>query len=275
MPETLLEVDHLKKVYESSTGTVEAIRDISFSMRRGELVCIVGPSGCGKTTLLKCIAGLLRSTEGTVELDGKKVAGPPPNMALVFQEYGRSLYPWLTVRANVELPLKHKKLSKQQRDQLIDDALEAVGLEHAAKSYPWQLSGGMQQRVAIARALSFEPAILLMDEPFGALDEMTRERMNSEVLRIWQQTGITVVFVTHSIPEAVFLSTRVVVMSARPGRVSAVVPIDLPRDRTVETREMERYFELVTQVREALRSPEGERRPGDDLARVRAEGLSA
>ncbi len=137
MPETLLKVENLKKVYESATGSVEAIGDISFTMGTGELVCIVGPSGCGKTTLLKCIAGLLRPTAGVIELDGKKVSGPPPNMALVFQEYGRSLYPWLTVRGNVELPLKHKKLTRADRDGLIDDALVAVGLDHAAKSYPW------------------------------------------------------------------------------------------------------------------------------------------
>ena len=156
--------------------------------------------------------------------------------------------------------------------------LDLVELADFAGQRPWQLSGGMQQRVAIARALALDPAILLMDEPFGALDEMTRERMNLELHRIWERTGTTVIFVTHSIPEAVFLSTRVVVMSARPGRVNTVIPIDLPRDRAVETREMERYFELVTQVREALRAPDGERRrenAAEDLARVRAEGLSA
>ena len=177
MPDTLLKVENLKKTYESSTGIVEAIGDISFAMHQGELVCIVGPSGCGKTTLLKCVAGLLRPTAGVIELDGQPVTDPPENMALVFQEYGRSLYPWLTVRGNVELPLRHKKLSRAERDRLIDDALHAVGLDHAAKSYPWQLSGGMQQRVAIARAVAYQPEVLIMDEPFAAVDAQTRWHM--------------------------------------------------------------------------------------------------
>ena len=253
MPETLLEVDHLKKVYESSTGTVEAIRDISFSMRRGELVCIVGPSGCGKTTLLKCIAGLLRSTEGTVELDGRKVAGPPPNMALVFQEYGRSLYPWLTVRANVELPLKHKKLSKQQRDQLIDDALEAVGLEHAAKSYPWQLSGGMQQRVAIARAVAYQPEVLIMDEPFAAVDAQTRADLEDLVRRLHLERGMSILFVTHDIDESVYLGERVIVLSKSPTWVQEDLTIDLAPERDqITTRALPRFTELRTHVYEQV-----------------------
>ena len=260
MPETLLEVDHLKKVYESSTGTVEAIRDISFSMRRGELVCIVGPSGCGKTTLLKCIAGLLRSTEGTVELDGRKVAGPPPNMALVFQEYGRSLYPWLTVRANVELPLKHKKLSKQQRDQLIDDALEAVGLEHAAKSYPWQLSGGMQQRVAIARAVAYQPEVLIMDEPFAAVDAQTRADLEDLVRRLHLERGMSILFVTHDIDESVYLGERVIVLSKSPTWVQEDLAIDLAPERDqISTRALPRFTELRTHVYEQIqRAKRGE-----------------
>ncbi|MDF2574444.1 MAG: cmpD 3 [Agromyces sp.] len=260
MPDTLLEVDHLKKVYESSTGTVEAIRDISFSMRRGELVCIVGPSGCGKTTLLKCIAGLLRSTEGTVELDGRKVAGPPPNMALVFQEYGRSLYPWLTVRANVELPLKHKKLSKQQRDQLIDDALEAVGLEHAAKSYPWQLSGGMQQRVAIARAVAYQPEVLIMDEPFAAVDAQTRADLEDLVRRLHLERGMSILFVTHDIDESVYLGERVIVLSKSPTWVQEDLAIDLAPERDqISTRALPRFTELRTHVYEQIqRAKRGE-----------------
>src|SRR5690606_27243879 len=186
MADTLLSVQGLRKVYESSTGSVEAIADISFEMKAGELVCIVGPSGCGKTTLLKCIAGLLKPTSGEVLMDGVKVTSPPASMALVFQEYGRSLYPWLTVRGNVELPLKHKGLTKEQRQTLVDDALEAVGLSHADKSYPWQLSGGMQQRVAIARAVAYEPEVLIMDEPFAAVDAQDRKstRLNSSHVKI-------------------------------------------------------------------------------------------
>ena len=253
MRETLLQVEHLKKVYESSTGNVEAIGDISFSMNAGELVCIVGPSGCGKTTLLKCIAGLLRSTQGTVELDGKRVTGPPPNMALVFQEYGRSLYPWLTVRGNVELPLKHKKLSRVERDQLIDDALEAVGLDQAAKSYPWQLSGGMQQRVAIARAVAYQPEVLIMDEPFAAVDAQTRADLEDLIRDIWRRTGVTILFVTHDIDESVYLGERVLILSGSPTVVQEDLAVDLPDERDqLTTRSMPRFAELRGHVYEQI-----------------------
>jgi NitT/TauT family transport system ATP-binding protein len=251
--ETLLRVEHLKKIYESSTGNVEAIGDVSFSMNAGELVCIVGPSGCGKTTLLKCIAGLLRTTEGTVELHGKRVTGPPPNMALVFQEYGRSLYPWLTVRGNVELPLKHKKLSRIERDQLIDDALEAVGLEQAAKSYPWQLSGGMQQRVAIARAVAYQPEVLIMDEPFAAVDAQTRADLEDLVRRLHLERGMSILFVTHDIDESVYLGERVIVLSKSPTWVQEDLTIDLAPERDqITTRALPRFTELRTHVYEQV-----------------------
>jgi NitT/TauT family transport system ATP-binding protein len=260
VPETLLEVSHLKKVYESSTGNVEAIGDISFSMRRGELVVIVGPSGCGKTTLLKCIAGLLKPTAGTVALDGKKVTGPPPNMALVFQEYGRSLYPWLTVRGNVELPLKHKKLSKAERTQLVDDALQAVGLEHASKSYPWQLSGGMQQRVAIARAVAYQPEVLIMDEPFAAVDAQTRADLEDLVRQLHLERGMSILFVTHDIDESVYLGERVVVLSKSPTWVQEDLAIDLAPERDqITTRALPRFTELRTHVYEQIqRAKRGE-----------------
>ena len=260
MPETLLEVSHLKKVYESSTGNVEAIGDISFSMRRGELVVIVGPSGCGKTTLLKCIAGLLGPTAGSVTLDGKKVTGPPPNMALVFQEYGRSLYPWLTVRGNVELPLKHKKLSKTERTQLVDDALQAVGLEHASKSYPWQLSGGMQQRVAIARAVAYQPEVLIMDEPFAAVDAQTRADLEDLVRQLHLERGMSILFVTHDIDESVYLGERVVVLSKSPTWVQEDLAIDLAPERDqITTRALPRFTELRTHVYEQIqRAKRGE-----------------
>lgn len=260
MPETLLEVSHLKKVYESSTGNVEAIGDISFSMRRGELVVIVGPSGCGKTTLLKCIAGLLKPTTGTVALDGKKVTGPPPNMALVFQEYGRSLYPWLTVRGNVELPLKHKKLSKSERTRLVDDALRAVGLEHASKSYPWQLSGGMQQRVAIARAVAYQPEVLIMDEPFAAVDAQTRADLEDLVRQLHLERGMSILFVTHDIDESVYLGERVVVLSKSPTWVQEDLAIDLAPERDqITTRALPRFTELRTHVYEQIqRAKRGE-----------------
>ena len=248
----MLEIKNVGKIYGAGTNATHAIAEVSFDVSEGEFMCVVGPSGCGKTTLLKCISGLLRPTRGEVVLKGERVTAPPEEMALVFQEYGRSLMPWTSVRNNVLLPLRHRKLSRAQRASLVEESLAAVGLTEFIDRYPWQLSGGMQQRVAIARALSFDPALLLMDEPFGALDEMTRERLNIELLNIWEASGSTIVFVTHSIAEAVFLSTRVVVMSPRPGRIADVIPIDLPRPRSAVTREDPRFFELVTQVREAL-----------------------
>jgi len=258
--DTLLNVDHLKKVYESATGNVEAIGDISFSMKKGELVCIVGPSGCGKTTLLKCIAGLLKPTAGTVDLHGNAVSGPPEDMALVFQEYGRSLYPWLTVRGNVELPLRHKKLSRSERDKLIDDALEAVGLSHAHKSYPWQLSGGMQQRVAIARAVAYQPEVLIMDEPFAAVDAQTRADLEDLVRSLHLTRGMSILFVTHDIDESVYLGERVVVLSKSPTWVQEDLMIDLDADRDqITTRALPRFTELRTHVYEQIqRAKRGE-----------------
>ena len=265
MPETLLKVEHLKKVYESTTGNVEAIGDISFEMGSGELVCIVGPSGCGKTTLLKCIAGLLRPTAGTVELDGRRVSGPPANMALVFQEYGRSLYPWLTVRGNVELPLKHKKLPGSERDRLVQDAIAAVGLEHAVKSYPWQLSGGMQQRVAIARAVAYQPEVLIMDEPFAAVDAQTRADLEDLVRSLHLERGMSILFVTHDIDESVYLGERVIVLSKSPTWVQEDLAIDLAATRDqITTRALPRFTELRTHVYEQIqRAKRGEAvRPG-------------
>ncbi|MCS0500312.1 ABC transporter ATP-binding protein [Protaetiibacter mangrovi] len=260
MPDTLLEVENLKKVYESSTGVVEAIGDISFTMRRGELVCIVGPSGCGKTTLLKCIAGLLAPTSGRIELDGVGVTSPPPSMALVFQEYGRSLYPWLTVRANVELPLRHTALAKDDRARLVDDALRAVGLDHAAGSYPWQLSGGMQQRVAIARAVAYQPEVLIMDEPFAAVDAQTRADLEDLVRTLHRERGMSILFVTHDIDESVYLGERVIVLSKSPTWVQEDLPIDLAPERDqIATRALPRFTELRTHVYEQIqRAKRGE-----------------
>lgn len=260
MPETLLTVDNLKKVYESSTGSVEAIGDITFTTGAGELVCIVGPSGCGKTTLLKCVAGLLAPTAGTVTLHGKEVTGPPPNMALVFQEYGRSLYPWLTVRGNVELPLKHKKMSRAERGQLVDDAIAAVGLDHAETSYPWQLSGGMQQRVAIARAVAYQPEVLIMDEPFAAVDAQTRADLEDLVRALHRDRGMSILFVTHDIDESVYLGERVIVLSSSPTWVQEDLTIDLPADRDqLTTRALPRFTELRTHVyQQVQRAKRGE-----------------
>ena len=237
-----------------------ALEGIDLAIRAGEFLSLIGPSGCGKSTLLRIIGDLTAPSRGTVVVNGK-----PADRARRDRDYGMVfqapvLFEWRTVEDNVKLPLEIQGAGSAKRTARAREMLELVELGDFLGHYPYQLSGGMQQRVAIARALAFEPAILLMDEPFGALDEMTRERMNSEVLRIWERTGTTVVFVTHSIPEAVFLSSRVVVMSARPGRITKVIDVDLPRPRNEDTRETRRYFDLVTEVREALRR----RRGGDD-----------
>jgi NitT/TauT family transport system ATP-binding protein len=233
-------------------GGVTALQDIELEVGRGEFISLIGPSGCGKSTLLRVIGDLVEPTTGEILVNGKTAhrARLDRDYGIVFQ--AAVLYDWRTVAKNIALPLELLGWSRARRSQRLAEMLELVELEGFEKHYPWQLSGGMQQRVSIARALSFSPALLLMDEPFGALDEMTRERLNGEVLRIWAQTGTTVLFVTHSIAEAVYLSTRVVVMSARPGRIVSVIPIDLEQPRTFETREDPRFFELVTEVREAL-----------------------
>jgi NitT/TauT family transport system ATP-binding protein len=231
---------------------VTALIGIDLDVRPREFVSLIGPSGCGKSTLLRIIGDLIEPSDGTVVVNGKPAhrARLDHDYGIVFQE--AVLYDWRTVSKNIALPLELLKWSREKRSARVKEMLDLVELEGFEDHHPWQLSGGMQQRVAIARALSFDPALLLMDEPFGALDEMTRERMNLELLRIWDASGSTIVFVTHSIPEAVFLSTRVVVMSARPGRVAAIVEVDLPQPRTGRTREEPRFFELVTEVRERL-----------------------
>ncbi|MGW3118856.1 ABC transporter ATP-binding protein [Streptomyces sp. NPDC001107] len=251
----MLDVRGLRKVYESAGRRVEAIRDLTFTVEAGELVCLVGPSGCGKTTLLKCVGGLLTPTSGQVLLADKPVSGPPPGMAFVFQEYGRSLFPWMRVGENVELPLKQKGLSKERRRELVADALESVGLTDAAGAYPWQLSGGMQQRVAIARALAYEPGVLLMDEPFAAVDAQTRADLEDLVRALWRERGMTILFVTHDIDEAVYLGERVVVLSASPTVVQEQLKVDLPDERDqLRTRVAPRFAELRTHVYERIQA---------------------
>ncbi|MFF4501456.1 ABC transporter ATP-binding protein [Streptomyces sp. NPDC001401] len=253
--QALLSVSGLKKVYEGSGRRVEAVRDLTFTVEAGELVCLVGPSGCGKTTLLKCVGGLLAPTAGQVLLADKPVSGPPPGMAFVFQEYGRSLFPWMRVAENIELPLKQKDLSKARRRELVADALESVGLTDAAGAYPWQLSGGMQQRVAIARALAYEPDVLLMDEPFAAVDAQTRADLEDLVRRLWRERGMTILFVTHDIDEAVYLGERVVVLSASPTVVQEQLKVDLPDERDqLHTRVAPRFAELRTHVYEQIQA---------------------
>ncbi|KOX07892.1 ABC transporter [Nocardiopsis sp. NRRL B-16309] len=245
----MLKVTGLQKVYRGGATEVEAVRDLTFDLAEGELVCLVGPSGCGKTTLLKCIAGLMPPTSGTVELAGRPVTAPPPDMAVVFQEYGRSLFAWMSVRANVELPLKEKKLGKARRAELVAESLEAVGLTAFADAYPWQLSGGMQQRVAIARAIAYEPQVLLMDEPFAAVDAQTRADLEDLIRAIWRRMGVTVLFVTHDIDEAVYLGERVLVLSSSPTVVQDDITVDLPAERDqLTTRQDERFTELRARV---------------------------
>jgi NitT/TauT family transport system ATP-binding protein len=245
----VLEIRHLTKTYGSGEKATHAIGDVSFTVEDRELVCVVGPSGCGKTTLLKCVAGLLRPTSGEVLLHGKRVVGPPEEMALVFQEYSRSLMPWTSVRNNVLLPLRHKKLSRSERASLVEDALGAVALTRFIDHYPWQLSGGMQQRVAIARALAYQPSILLMDEPFASVDAQTRADLEDLVLRVREQYGVTILFVTHDIDESVYLSDRVVVLTHAPTEVKEQLPVDLPfpRDQLL-TKELPEFAHLRAHV---------------------------
>jgi NitT/TauT family transport system ATP-binding protein len=245
---SVVHVDHVTKRF----GRLTALQEIDLTIEEGEFISLIGPSGCGKSTLLRIMGDLTETTEGNVIVNGK-----PARQARIDRDYGivfqdATLYDWRTVSKNISLPLELARWDRKRRAARVQEMLELVELDGFQDNYPWQLSGGMQQRVSIARALSFDPALLLMDEPFGALDEMTRERLNMELLRIWAHSGSTVVFVTHSIAEAVFLSTRVVVMSPRPGRISSVVQVDLPQPRTAATREEPRFFELVTEVREAL-----------------------
>jgi NitT/TauT family transport system ATP-binding protein len=263
----MLDVVGLRKVYDARGRSVEAIRDLSFRVDAGELVCLVGPSGCGKTTLLRCVAGLLAPSGGEVRLAGQPVAGPPPGMAVVFQDYARSLFPWMTVRANVELPLRGKRLAPARRAELVDSALQAVGMADARDAQPWQLSGGMQQRVAIARAIAYEPQVLLMDEPFAAVDAQTRADLEDLVRSIWRRYGVTTLFITHDIDEAVYLGQRVLVLAARPTTVQEDLRIDLPDERDqLVTRAEPRFTELrahvyaqISHAKRASREPHADR----------------
>jgi NitT/TauT family transport system ATP-binding protein len=241
----MLEVTRLAKTYGTGERATAAIADVSLTVAEREFVCIVGPSGGGKTTLLKCIAGLLQPTSGEVVLHGKRVTGPPEELALVFQEYSRSLMPWASVRNNVLLPLRHKQLASAERKRLVEDALEAVGLTRFIDHYPWQLSGGMQQRVAIARALAYQPSVLLMDEPFASVDAQTRGDLEDLILRVREEFGITIVFVTHDIDESVYLADRVVVLTHAPAQVKEIVDVDLPRPRDqITTKELPEFTHL-------------------------------
>jgi len=261
----IIELADIAKTFESRAGATEALRAVSLTVQVGEFVSIIGPSGCGKSSLLRIVGDLVEPTSGVARVSGKSArqARLDRDYGIVFQT--PVLYEWRTVLDNVQLPLELAGRARGEREQRSHALLRLVGLDEFAGHHPWQLSGGMQQRVSIARALALNPSILLMDEPFGALDEMTRERLNQELLQVCAETAATVLFVTHSIAEAVFLSTRIVVMSPRPGRIERVVTVDLPRPRVDETRALPRFFELVTEVRQSLREDPGvagDLRPG-------------
>lgn len=247
---------NLRKVYRLADGSsVEALSDVSFQINQGEFATIVGPSGCGKSTLLKMVAGLLSKSEGELTLDDVAIMGPRPDIGMVFQ--APILLPWRTVMENVLLPIEFRRLPVKQFRERAESLLATVGLAGFENRYPMELSGGMQQRAAIVRALIQDPKILLMDEPFGALDAMTREQMNLEVMRIWRESGKTVLFVTHSISEAVFLAQRVLVMSARPARLSAVIDIDLPYPRDLDVINTDQFGIYAGQIRNLLNARGG------------------
>jgi NitT/TauT family transport system ATP-binding protein len=244
----LLEVEGISKSYRSGSTVTEAVGNIEFGVREGEFVSVVGPSGCGKTTLLKCISGLMPPTTGRTLLRGQVVTEPPPELAIVFQDYSRSLFPWLTVERNVALPLRHRT-DIADKDAVVSEALAAVGLAKFAGHYPFQLSGGMQQRTAIARALAFQPKVLLTDEPFASVDAQTRAELEDLVLRVRERFGITVLLVTHDIDEAVYMADRVVVLSSPPSTVQTILEVDLPSPRhQVETKLLPEFGRLRAEV---------------------------
>ncbi|GEM83283.1 sulfonate ABC transporter ATP-binding lipoprotein [Meiothermus hypogaeus NBRC 106114] len=260
LPSSSLEARPIVSVRQVSmvfqTGTV-ALKDANLEIAQGEFISLIGPSGCGKTTLLRLLADLIKPTSGTILISGKNPEEARKSRAYGYVFQAPTLMEWRTVLSNVMLPLEVMNFPAGERKARAEKMLALVGLEKFTRHYPWQLSGGMQQRVSIARALAFDPQLLFMDEPFGALDEITRENLNLELLRLWRETGKTIIFVTHSIPEAVFLSTRIVVMTPRPGKIETVIPVNLPQPRTFETRELPEFFQIATEVREALRKGHG------------------
>jgi NitT/TauT family transport system ATP-binding protein len=250
----MLKVNHLAKTYGEGDDAVHAIGDLEFDVRENEFVCIVGPSGCGKTTLLRCMSGLLAPTRGEVRLHDERIDGPPEKMALVFQEYGRSLYPWMSVRQNVAFPLRRKRLAKEEASRLVERAVESVDLTGFLDRYPWELSGGMQQRVAIARALAYQPEILLMDEPFASVDAQTRADLEDLILEVRRQYGVTVVFVTHDIDESVYLGDRIVVLTPAPTQVQETLDVNLPAERDqLETKENPEFARLRAHVYRSIK----------------------
>ncbi|HYE00116.1 MAG TPA: ABC transporter ATP-binding protein [Alphaproteobacteria bacterium] len=249
----VIEARDLGLVYQTPDAPVTALEGVNLTVRRGDFVSLIGPSGCGKTTLLRIVADLVQATSGSIAINGMTPQEARRKRAYGYVFQAPALYPWRNVVRNVMLPLEIMGVPAEERRQRAERALKVVGLEQFQKKFPWQLSGGMQQRVSIARSLSFDPDLLLMDEPFGALDEITRDNLNVHLSRLWAETDKTVIFVTHSIPEAVFLSSRIVVMSPRPGRILEVIDCDLPRQRALDLRETPEFLDIAHRVRVALR----------------------
>ena len=250
----MISIKNVDLIFETNDGPVQALKDVSLEVGGGDFVSFIGPSGCGKTTLLRAIAALEIPTKGHLSVNSKS-----PDSARIDREYGyvfqaAGLYPWRTVEGNVRLPLEIMGYSQAEKKERIQKVIELVELKGFEKKFPWQLSGGMQQRASIARALAFDANILLMDEPFGALDEIVRDRLNSELLDLWRQTKKTICFVTHSIPEAVFLSTKIVVMSPRPGRITDTIQSTLPLKRDLNIRDSQEFIKIAQRVREGLKS---------------------
>ena len=248
-----IEISGLSLRFDTADGPVQALSDVSLRVARGEFVSFIGPSGCGKTTLLRAVADLENPTSGSIRVNGMSPHEARANRAYGYVFQAPALYPWRSVARNIALPLEIMGFSKAERDARVAKGLELVNLSGFGAKYPWQLSGGMQQRASIARALSFDPDLLLMDEPFGALDEIVRDMLNQQLLRLWDVTGKTVLFVTHSIPEAVFLSTHIVVMSPRPGRIYDVIECNFPRNRALDIRETPEFLAIANRVRQGLR----------------------
>ena len=251
--ESAIAIDRVSLTFDTGEGAVQALADVSLSIARGEFVSFIGPSGCGKTTLLRAVADLESPTSGSIRVNGLSPREARERRAYGYVFQAPALYPWRTVARNIALPLEIMGFDRQERDARVARGLDLVNLSGFGRKFPWQLSGGMQQRVSIARALAFDPDLLLMDEPFGALDEIVRDKLNEQLLRLWGKTGKTVLFVTHSIPEAVFLSTKIVVMSPRPGRVHDVVDCGFPRERTLDIRETPEFIAVANRVRKGLR----------------------
>jgi NitT/TauT family transport system ATP-binding protein len=254
MTQAVIEAKKLNLVFETGDGPVQALKDVNLTINRGEFVSFIGPSGCGKTTFLRAIAALEYPTGGTLTVNGMTPDEARKKRAYGYVFQAAGLYPWRTIAKNVSLPLEIMGFSKEEQATRVERVLELVELTGFGKKFPWQLSGGMQQRASIARALAFDADILLMDEPFGALDEIVRDRLNEEVLKLWNRTGKTIGFVTHSIPEAVYLSTKIVVMSPRPGRITDIIDSPLPRERPLDIRDSREFIQIAHRVREGLRA---------------------